>query len=140
MLPLVTLEGRVVADPELRYAATGTAVARMRMVCSSRKKDEDGKWVDDKTLWMQVTAFKQLAENVVESVQKGDLVTVVGRIETNEWTTDAGEKRSNVVCLADSVSVSLQFRTVTHSGAERASAPASDDPWASTPGADEPPF
>lgn len=143
MLPLVTLEGRVVADPELRYSPSGMAVAKFRMVCSKQKfNEETKKWEDDRVLWMPVTVFKKVAENVVESIQKGDLVTVVGRLQTDEWTTDANEKRSQVACVADSVAVSLQFRVVPHSAgrAERATAPAAEDPWATPTGGDEPPF
>lgn len=145
MLPQVTLEGRAVTDPELRFTASGMAVAKFRMVCASRKKDpdDDSKWIDDKTLWMQVTVFKKQAENVVESVTKGAQVVVMGRLQTDEWTTDGGEKRSQVVCLADVVSVPLMFRTVAPSEgrAERTSAPVVEDPWA-TPAAtsEEPPF
>lgn len=148
MLPQVTVEGRMVADPELRYSPSGVAVAKFRVVASSRKKvTEDGeeKWVDDKTLWLQCTAFKRLAENIVESAQKGDLVVVTGRLQTDEWTTESNEKRSQIVCLADTVSLSLAFRTIPvgTGKAERSSAAPAEDPWASpAPGAssDEPPF
>ena len=146
MLPLVTMEGRAVTDPELRYTASGMAVAKFRMVCASRKPDpdNDGKWIDDRLLWMQVTVFKKQAENVAESIAKGNQVSVVGRLQTDEWETEGGEKRSQVVCLADQVSVPLMFRSVApeEGRAERTSAPAAEDPWA-TPGvsaSDEPPF
>lgn len=131
MLPQVTIDGRMVADPELRFAPSGVAVGKFRVVASSRKQ-VDGEWVDDKTLWMQVTCFKKLAENVVDSLVKGDLVVVTGRISTDEWTTDAGEKRSSVVMIADSVAPSLAFRTIPHSAgrAERSSG-GEADPWAS---------
>lgn len=131
-------------DPELRYSPSGVAVAKFRMVCSKQKYNEETKkWEDDRVLWMPVTVFKKVAENVVESIQKGDLVTVVGRLQTDEWTTDGGEKRSQVSCVADSVAVSLQFRVVPHSAGrtERSTEAAAEDPWA-TPvaGGDEPPF
>lgn len=141
-LPLVTIEGRVVADPELRFAPSGIAVGSFRIVASSRKKNEQDEWVDDKTLWMGVTCFKSLAENVAESVAKGDLVVVTGRIYTDEWQTPEGEKRTAVKLNADTVSVSLQFRTVPHGGGrtERTtSSPDTPGPAAAPPG-DEPPF
>ena len=149
MLPLVTIEGRVVADPELRFSNSGVAVGKLRLVASSRKKNESGEWVDDKTLWLDTTMFKQLAENTVESVVKGDLVTVVGRLQTEEWTTQEGEKRSKIALIADSVAVSLAFRTVKH-GEGRSQRPSgqgarpAEDPWATGPSggnsADDPPF
>lgn len=158
MLPLVTIEGRVVADPELRFATSGVAVGRMRLVASKQKKNDAGEWVDDKTLWINCTMFKTLAENVAESIVKGDLVTVVGRLQTDEWTDkDSGEKRSQTVVIADSVAASLQFRTIKHGDqrAERSGGQgrqggqggqqAHDDPWATGPSGgsgfnDDPPF
>lgn len=141
MLPLITIEGRCVEDPELRFAPSGIALAKMRVVASSRKKNEAGEWVDDKTLWIDVTCFRQLAENVAESLTKGDLVTVVGRLQTEEWTNKEGEKRSKISVTADSVAAALQFRTIKHSEGRsaRSSGTPADDPWASQP-RDEPPF
>jgi single-strand DNA-binding protein len=142
VLPLVTVEGRAVADPELRFAPSGVAVCKMRLVASKRKQDENGQWVDDKVFWITATCFKDLAEHTAESVVKGDLVTVVGRLQTDEWETESGDKRSAPVLIADSVAISLQFRVVPHSAgrAERSSGPASDDAWATSPASDEPPF
>jgi len=134
-------------EPELRFAPSGIAVAKLRVVASSRKKNEaTGTWEDDKTLWLDVTCFRALAENVVESIAKGDLVTVVGKLSTDEWTTNENEKRSKIVMIADSVAASLAFRTIKHGegqttrAAAGASAPA-NDPWASSGGGvEEPPF
>ncbi len=138
MLPLITMEGRVVADPELRFAPSGTAVTRMRMVASSRKKNEAGEWEDDKTFWITVTCFKKLAENVAESIVKGDLVNVTGRIQTDEWEKD-GQKQTAPSVIADTVSLSLAFRTVTPGGgAPRAAAAGEAAPAPAQ--ADEPPF
>lgn len=142
-LPQVSIEGRCAIDPELRYAPSGIAVTRLRLVASSRKKDENDQWVDDRQLWIDVTAFRQLAENVAESVAKGDLVVVNGKLQTDEWEKD-GEKRSKIALLADSVSVSLAFRTVRHGegkAARSTSTEQANDPWASSPSqVDEPPF
>lgn len=143
-LPHVTIEGRMVADPELRFAPSGTAVAKFRLVASSRKKNDAGEWVDDRTLWINVTSFKQLAEHVAESLGKGDLVVCTGRLQTDEWTTDSGEKRSQTALIADAVAASLQFRTIKHGEGQvsrSSGAPADADPWASGGGqAEEPPF
>lgn len=144
MLPIVTVsDARVVNDPELRYAATGTAVGSFRVVASNRKQNAQGEWEDDKTLWLGVTCFKQLAENCAESLRKGDLVSVTGKLQTDEWETDNGEKRSRTVLIADAVSVSLRFRTILHGEgrAERTREPDPDDKWAAPrPSSDEPPF
>jgi len=146
MLPVVTVaDARVVNDPELRFAASGVAVGSFRVVASSRKQNESGEWVDDKVLWLPVTCFKQLAENVAESLRKGDLVSVTGRLQTDEWEKD-GQKQSRTVLIADNVAASLRFRTIRHGGegaSTRSSAPDAADPWAAAPrsgGDDEPPF
>lgn len=132
MLPVVTVEGRMVNDPELRFSPSGVAVGKFRIVASSRKKVGD-EWVDDKTLWMQVTCFKQLAENCVDSLAKGDLVVVTGRLQTDEWETQEGEKRSATVLVADNVGPSLMFRSTPHGEGrtERRQSRDESDPWTS---------
>ena len=150
MLPRVTVECRLAADPELRFSQSGTAVARMRVVASDRRKNEQtGEWEDADTLWLDVTAFNKLAENLVESVQKGDLLIVHGKLKTDEWQDrESGQQRSKITMIADSVGASLQFRVLPHAGAthaQRAPAPVqqaygggqSTRPWGSD---QEPPF
>lgn len=132
----------MVNDPELRFSPGGVAVGKFRLVSSSRKQ-VDGEWVDDKTLWLQVTVFKQLAENCVDSLAKGDLVVVTGRLQTDEWESEGGEKRSATVLVANNVAPSLLFRTTPHSEgrAERRTAPDTEDQWAAPVGQpDDPPF
>lgn len=144
MLPRCAVEGRVVADPELRFASSGTAVGSFRLVAADRRQNPETKeWEDADTLWLPVTCFKKLAENVIESVGKGDLVVVTGKLKTDEWTSQEGEKKSRVVMIADTVSVSLAFRVIPH-GAGRAerSTPAvpQEDQWSTSPQSEEPPF
>jgi single-strand DNA-binding protein len=146
MLPIVTIpECRVVNDPELRFSPSGVAVGNFRIVASSRKQNDQGEWVDDRTLWLGVTCFKQLAENCAESLRKGDLVSVTGRLQTDEWESESGEKRSRTVIVADSVAASLRWRTIQHGAgqAQRSNAPDEADPWQTAPSGgstDEPPF
>ncbi len=148
MLPLITLEGRAVAEPTLRFSTAGKAVCKLRVVSSSRKKDENDKWVDDKVCWLDVVTFGTSAENVAESVGKGDLVTVTGRLSQNDWETKEGEKRTSFEVMADYVGLALTFRQVPRGAgksergsSETPSAPV-DDPWSGTPAAssDQPPF
>lgn len=151
MLPRLTIECRLAADPELRFSQSGTAIARMRVVTSDRKRNpQTQEWEDGDSLWLDVTVFKQLAENVVESLQKGDLVVITGRLKTEEWEDrESGQKRSKIALVADTVAASLQFRVLPHAGAEHAQrarpvAPAQQayaggepSPWGS---GEEPPF
>jgi single-strand DNA-binding protein len=148
-LPLVTMEGTLVADPELRFSPSGVAVCSFRLAANGRRFDKDkNEWVDDKVLFMRCVCFRQLAENTIESLVKGDLAIVVGKISTEEWEdSTTGEKRSAVELLANSVAVSLQFRTTPH-GSERPTrrraedGPPQDDRWATPPPSqsEEPPF
>lgn len=128
MLPVVSMEGRVVADPELRFSPNGVAVGRVRLVASSRKKNEEsGEWEDDKTCWITVTCFKKLAEHVAESVVKGDLINVTGKLQTEEWESD-GQKRSATVMVADTVAKSLAFAPIPVAAKEtKAEAPPQED-------------
>lgn len=140
MLPRVVLDGRVVAEPELRFGQTGKAVARLRVVSADRRRDDAGNWVDGDTCWLDVTVFGQLAENVCESVVKGDLVVIQGKLRTEEWQDrDSGQKRSKTSMIADAIGPSLQFRKVPHGNGQsvRSPEPVRDSP---APREDYPPF
>lgn len=109
MLPAVIGEFRAAADPELRFSPSGIAVARLRAVASSRKKLDDGTWIDDKTVWVNLTAFKKVAENMAESFQKGDLLVVTGKLQIDEWEDREGGKRTSVDILIDTIGHSTAF-------------------------------
>jgi single-strand DNA-binding protein len=144
VLPVVTMEGTVVADPELRFAPSGTAVGKLRLAANSRKLNkETNQWEDDKSLFLSVTYFGAMAEHVAESLRKGDLATATGKLQTESWETEAGEKRSMIVMIADSVGVALRFRTIPHGEqkrVERSSTPPADDAWTAPNAAEDPPF
>jgi len=80
----ITLTGRVVADPELKFGQSGNAVLNLRVVTSARRKTDEG-WQDVDTTFWRVAAFRQLAENAAESLSKGDGVIVVGKVKSREW-------------------------------------------------------
>lgn len=135
MLPTVTLEGRAVADPELRFTTSGQAVANFRVACSESKKKDDGTWEDGDKLFVNVAVWKEAAEVVAEKVTKGAKVTVTGRLYQREYETN-GEKRT---------SLELKFATVALVIDAKRPAPqqqAAVDPWAATPtvGDEHPPF
>lgn len=140
-LPQVSGEFTLVADPELKFAASGTAVAKVRLVANSQKKnDETGKWDNDKTVWLRGVAFKKQAENIAESFAKGDLVMVTGRLQTEEWEKDDGTKGQAYTVLIDSIGASVRWDPAKRIKAERSSAgsTASDNPWESS--SDDIPF
>ena len=151
-LPTMTGVGRATADPDLRFAASGTAVCRVNLAFNSRKRDQNGNWVDDQVCFLNATAFNQLAEHLAESVSKGTEVVVTGRLQTRSWDDKDGNKRSTTELLIDSIGPSLAFATAKPQKAQRGNGggqrSGSDDRWATaTPASsgggfedDRPPF
>lgn len=124
--------GNLGNDPDLRYTGSGLAV------CSFSVAVYEGK--DKPSSWYDVTCWDKLAENVAESVGKGDRVTIVGRLTQDKWETDSGEKRSKVKIIADDVSVSLKWATATVSRVERAEGNTNRAPAKSRPAPVDEPF
>src|SRR5919201_1775036 len=107
-----TIVGNLTRDPELRYTPNGSALVKFGVAVSRRYKDEaTGQWKDAETSFFDVTAWRQLAENVAESLTQGIRVVVVGRLRTNSWETAEGERRSKVEIEADEVAPSLRWAT-----------------------------
>ena len=120
----ITITGRLAADPEIKFSANGVGVAKMRVVTSRRKRQDDGTWIDVDTTWWHVTAFKTTAEQAVERLAKGDAVIIVGTIKGREWETPQGEKRTAMDVTADHIGPDLSRPRKT------AAASQAGDPWA----------
>jgi single-strand DNA-binding protein len=141
-LPHLTAEMRLSRDVELKYSANGMAMARIGLVSNSRKfNKESNEWEDDKVCWMTGTAFKKVAENAAHSLRKGDLVTVTGRLQTEEWEKD-GQKKSATALVIDTIGLSLTFDSASKVEAPSARGGSqSSNPWGeSGSGSGEPPF
>lgn len=146
MLPIVHGEFKIAQEPQMSFTPSGVAMLRLLLVSNSRKKEGD-QWVDDKTCWLRATAWRSVAEHAAESLQKGDLVVVTGRMHTDEWEQD-GQKRSAMALNIEEIGAALRFNAHRKIEAERqtssSSAPASSgssgDPWATGSSTDEPPF
>ena len=141
----ITITGRLGADPELRFTPSGAAVVSLRVVTDRRFKNAAGEWESKDTSWWSVQAWKQLAENVAESLTKGDLVVIVGDIKQREYETREGEKRTVVEVEARHIGPDLSRATakVTKSGSTTSAptgATSGADPWATPSTTDEPPF
>ena len=106
----VTLIGNLTDDPELRFTHNGAAVANFRLAVTPRVKDGDS-WRDGETSFFRVNCWRQLAENVTESLSKGTRAMVIGRLRMRSWETDSGEKRTVVEVEADEVAPSLKWAT-----------------------------
>jgi single-strand DNA-binding protein len=107
----IMIVGNLTRDPELRYTPNGAALVKFGVAVSRRAPDESGQWRDVETSFFDVTAWRQLAENVAESLTQGTRVVVVGRLRTNTWETPEGEKRSKIEIEADEVGPSLKWAT-----------------------------
>jgi single-strand DNA-binding protein len=114
----LTMAGNLIADPELRYTPAGVAVVNLRIASTERFKGEGG-WQDGDTLFMNVTAWRGLAENVAESARKGTRVIVTGRLRQRTYETREGGKRTAYELDATDVGISLQRATVKPVRAER---------------------
>ena len=156
----ITLVGNLVDDPELRFTPSGAAVAKFRVASTPRYLDKQtNEWKDGESLFLTCNVWRQAAENVAESLQRGMRVIVQGRLKQRSYETKEGEKRTVFEVEVDEVGPSLKNATAKINRGQRSggsggfggsSAPASsaaDDPWATpAPGgggaefSDEPPF
>jgi len=110
----VTVVGNVTRDPELRFAQSGMAIAQFGVAWNRRRQDQE-----DEVSFFDVTCFRQLAENVAESIRKGARVVIYGTLQQRSWETDSGDRRSKVEILADDVAPSLKWATAAVTRNER---------------------
>ena len=158
----ITIVGNLVDDPELRFTPAGQAVARFRVASTPRFRDNaTGEWKDGDSLFLTCNVWRQAAENVAESLQRGMRVIVSGRLRQRQYETKEGEKRTVYEIEVDDVGPSLRNASAKVTKSSRSGggyggqggpggpsggsggAPAAD-PWASEAGeggtTDEPPF
>ena len=146
----ITIAGNLVDDPELRFTPSGQPVAKFRVASTPRFKDnQTGEWKDGDSLFLTCNVWRQAAENVAESLQKGMRVIVSGRLKSRSYETREGEKRTVFEVDVDEIGPALKYATakVTRSsgggggqGGGGGSRPSnagggqgggfSDDPWA----------
>jgi single-strand DNA-binding protein len=155
----ITIVGNLVDDPQLRYTPTGNAVANFRVASTPRFMDRaTNEWKDGDSLFLTCNVWRQPAENVAESLQRGMRVIVSGRLRQRSYETKEGEKRTVYEVEVDEVGPSLRnasakvTRSARSGGGQggsqggRGGGRPSDDPWASDAGggdssfSDEPPF
>ena len=123
----ITIHGNLTADPQLRFTGSDTPVVNFTVAVNrSRYDSQTGQWVDLKPVYQRVMAWRQLAENVAESLTTGMLVSVTGYLADDSWER-AGETVRSVRLDAVDVSASLRFATVQSArAAGGTSAPATD--------------
>ena len=117
----ITIVGNITRDPELRFTPSGQANARIGVAVNRRWQDRgSGEW-QEATSFFDVICWRELAENVSESLKRGTRVIVTGRLEQRTWEQE-GNKRSVVEIIADEVAPSLRWATAKVEKTERRSA------------------
>ena len=153
---IITVVGNLVDDPELRFTPSGAAVAKFRVASTPRVMDrETNQWKDGEGLFLTCVTWRQMAENVAETLTRGARVIVQGRLKQRNYETREGEKRTVYELDVEEVGPSLKYATAKvqklsrgSNGSNGRSGSDTDDPWATdTPGSrtstntsEEPPF
>ena len=139
----VVIVGNVTRDPELRFIQSGTAVASFGLAWNQRSSQGG----EEKAHFFDVTCWRDLAENVAESISRGSRVVVYGRLDWRSWQNEDGEKRETVQIVADEVSPSIRWATAEVTKTDRRADGGSGggfggssgpDPGGSTGGSGEP--
>ena len=147
---VITVVGNLVDDPELRFTPSGAAVAKFRVASTPRTFDrQTNEWKDGESLFLTCSVWRQAAENVAESLQKGARVIVSGRLRQRSYETREGEKRTVMELEVDEIGPSLRYATAKVQKMQRSSGGGGfgsggggnsggsggssgfDDPWAS---------
>lgn len=105
---IATMIGNLTDDPELRFTPGGSAVANFRIASNRRYTDKNGQQQEE-TTFMSVNCWRDMAENVAESLHKGDRVVVIGRIRVRSYDANDGSTRWVTEIEADEVSPSLRW-------------------------------
>ena len=117
---VITVVGNLVDDPELRFTPSGAAVANFRIASTPRTFDrQTNEWKDGEALFLSCSVWRQAAENVAESLQRGMRVIVQGRLKQRSYETRKGEKRTVVELEVDEVGPALAFATAKVTRASR---------------------
>ncbi len=108
----ITVIGNLTDDPELRFTPSGAAVAKFRVASTPRYMDKaSGEWKDGEPLFLACTVWRQAAEHVAESLQRGARVIVSGRLRQRSYETREGEKRTVIELEVDEIGPSLRYAT-----------------------------
>lgn len=143
---LITVVGNLTGDPELRFTPSGAAVANFTIASTPRNFDrQTNEWKDGDTLFLNCSIWRQAAENVAESLQKGMRVVAQGRLKARSYETREGEKRTVMELDVEEVGPSLKYATAKVTRAARSDGGGGfsgggggNDPWASQSAAPAP--
>ena len=149
MDPYITITGNLTADPELRFTPSGAPVANFTVAHTPRTFDKNrNEWQDGEPMFLNCSVWRDAAEHVAESLQKGMRVIVCGKLKSRSYEAKDGSRRTVFEIEVEEVGPSLRFATARVERAQRGQQasfqqPAQQtrqaDPWAQPQG-DEPPF
>src|SRR6187431_774927 len=148
---IITVVGNLTDDPELRFTPSGAAVANFTVASTPRNFDKQtNEWTDGEAMFLRCSIWRQAAENVAESLQRGMRVVVHGRLKARTYETREGEKRTVFEIDVEEIGPSLKFATAKvnrtsrqgggggysggggapQGGGQGGQPAAADDPWA----------
>lgn len=117
---VITVVGNLTADPELRFTPSGAAVANFTVASTPRTFDKNtNEWKDGEALFLRCSVWRQAAENVAESLQRGTAVIVQGRLKQRSYETKEGEKRTVYELDVEEIGPSLRWATAKVTKASR---------------------
>ena len=141
----LTIIGNLTDNPDYRFTPSGVALARFTVASTPRLFDQKtNQWRDGEPLFMSCSAWRDMAENIAESLSKGTRVVVTGKLRLSRWETPEGEKRQQHQLDVEDIGASLKYAQAKVRKLTRQTAPGNgtapaDDPFASN-GDAEPPF
>jgi single-strand DNA-binding protein len=118
---VITLVGNITDDPELRFTPGGAAVANFTVAVNRRQPGKDGGWEDKLDGFFRCSCWREMAENVAESLQKGTRVVVAGRLQQRSWEDGDGNRRSTIEVQVDEIGPSLRWATAQVQKSSRSS-------------------
>lgn len=128
-LPTVTMAGTLTADPELRWTQNGRAVVNFTAAANERRYNKDsGQWEQASATFVKCSCWNKLAENIAESLSKGNRVVLTGELKQRSYQTKNGEDRTVLELAVSEVGVSLLFDPAKPAKRADPLEPADDDP------------
>ncbi|MFC1485696.1 single-stranded DNA-binding protein [Candidatus Latescibacterota bacterium] len=122
----VLLIGNLGADPEIKYAPSGTAIANFNLATSERKKNSAGEW-EDTTEWHRIVFFARQAENCKDYLRKGSRIYLEGRIQTRSWDDQNGHRQYRTEIVGNSFIMLDQKPQDAETGRSQKDSPAQTD-------------
>ncbi|MGB3886791.1 single-stranded DNA-binding protein [Gordonia sp. (in: high G+C Gram-positive bacteria)] len=117
---VITVVGNLTADPELRFTASGAPVANFTVASTPRTFDrQTNEWKDGEALFLRCSIWRDVAENVTESLKKGTRVIVQGKLKQRSYDTREGERRTVVELEVDEIGPSLRYATANVTRTQR---------------------